>query len=77
MHIDKKERLAILAGSLPTGEGRFGLSNTSHALYCRPLSALSDEQAAELITPVMQAGLSNHPAQLVVRAGKLLSKVGK
>jgi hypothetical protein len=77
LHLDKGERLAILDSSLPTGEGRFGLTDSSRALYCKPLSALTDEEAAELIALVMQRGLSKRPSQLVTQAGKLLGKLGE
>ncbi len=74
LHFSDQDRMTIIARLAPTGGNRHGLSNTSQALFKRPLSELSLAEAAMLIVLAANPPLDDMPDRLNAQRDQFLSR---
>jgi hypothetical protein len=74
LHLSEQDRLAIIARLAPTGGGHFGLKQTADALFDRPLSDLTLEEAGLLIVLTRGPGLYDAPQRLSSERDRFLSR---
>lgn len=74
LRFSEQDRLAIIARLAYTGGERRGLSDTSRALFNRPLSGLSLTEAATLIALATNPALYNKPERVNEERDRFLSR---
>ena len=74
LHLPEQEQLSIIASRSYLGHGRYGYSATAHALYGRPLSALSQEEAATLVVLSRYPMADEAPERLARWRARLISR---
>jgi membrane peptidoglycan carboxypeptidase len=74
LHFSEQDRLTIIARLAPTGGGRYGLDNTSEALFGRPLSDLSLSEAGTIVVLTKTPFLYDKPDRLIAARDQFLSR---
>jgi hypothetical protein len=73
-HLSAAERMTVIAALAPTGPNRRGLSDSSLALFQKPLSALEPRECATLVALIQAPSLASNPETLALRTGYVLRK---